>query len=217
MTSTATLRGLETQLLLRLDLVHSIALQVDLIDADGIRLRNTRGWPWAGSHETAQTLLGALQFQARKQAILGVAGPQLAAARLHAWVWDAAAQLWDDGHRRAAVQKAAASIDVQLQAKLGRYDTSGKALVSEAFTLGAPAAGRPRLRFQLREPDDSEAYKSAHEGAMYFGMGCFLAIRNPATHDPTELDEQVALERLAALSVLARWIDDATVVRDSSP
>lgn len=38
-----------------------------------------------------------------------------------------------------------------------------------------------------------------------------MAIRNLATHDLNEPDEQVALEQLAALSVLARWIDDAKV------
>jgi hypothetical protein len=38
-----------------------------------------------------------------------------------------------------------------------------------------------------------------------------LAIRNPATHDLAQPDGQVALEYLAALSILARWIDEAEV------
>jgi Protein of unknown function (Hypoth_ymh) len=38
-----------------------------------------------------------------------------------------------------------------------------------------------------------------------------MLIRNPASHYTAELDEQVALERLAALSVLARAIDEARV------
>jgi hypothetical protein len=47
---------------------------------------------------------------------------------------------------------------------------------------------------------------------MDFGAGCFAAIRNPIGHLPNEeveLSFQQALEQLAALSLLARWIDDA--------
>jgi hypothetical protein len=47
---------------------------------------------------------------------------------------------------------------------------------------------------------------------MDFGAGCFEAIRNPVGHlpnDELELSEQDGLERLAALSLLARWIEKA--------
>lgn len=50
---------------------------------------------------------------------------------------------------------------------------------------------------------------------MEFGSGCFRAIRNPVGHlpnDEIEMTEQEALERLAALSLLARFIDDAELV-----
>jgi hypothetical protein len=47
---------------------------------------------------------------------------------------------------------------------------------------------------------------------MEFGAGCFTGIRNPVAHeDGLKLTEQVALEQLAAFSVLARWIDECTV------
>lgn len=39
-----------------------------------------------------------------------------------------------------------------------------------------------------------------------------MAVRNVATHEAEDDDEQRALEQLAALSVLARWIDEADVV-----
>jgi hypothetical protein len=54
------------------------------------------------------------------------------------------------------------------------------------------------------------------QGVSDFGAGCFSAIRNPLGHRPNEeveLDEQTALERLAALSLLVRWIDEAQVER----
>ncbi|MET9914263.1 TIGR02391 family protein [Streptomyces sp. NPDC006476] len=43
-------------------------------------------------------------------------------------------------------------------------------------------------------------------------IGCFTAIRNPAGHpDGPDWPEQRALEYLAALSALARWIDKASI------
>ena len=47
---------------------------------------------------------------------------------------------------------------------------------------------------------------------MDFGAGCFEGIRNPAAHEHgLQFPEQVALEQLAAFSLLARWVDDCTV------
>ena len=49
-------------------------------------------------------------------------------------------------------------------------------------------------------------------GAMDFGAGCFEGIRNPAAHDEKhEWSEVEALEHLTSFSVLARWIDSASV------
>jgi hypothetical protein len=42
----------------------------------------------------------------------------------------------------------------------------------------------------------------------------FAAIRKPVSHDELdELPEHEALEQLASLSVLARWVDNSTVLR----
>jgi hypothetical protein len=47
---------------------------------------------------------------------------------------------------------------------------------------------------------------------MEFGAGCFEGIRNPAAHEHgLILSEQVALEQLAAFSLLARWIEECEV------
>lgn len=83
-------------------------------------------------------------------------------------------------------------------------------LMLEAFSKDEPGPGRPRLRC----PGDhsSQTVRSRQEGAMYYARGCFQAIRNPASHEHHEWDPQVALESLTALSVLARWIDDWSVV-----
>jgi hypothetical protein len=62
-------------------------------------------------------------------------------------------------------------------------------------------------------PDDgSDTYKSMQRGAMALAEGVYAGIRNPLIHaDPQDIDEQVGLEYLAALSVPARWVDEAEV------
>lgn len=47
---------------------------------------------------------------------------------------------------------------------------------------------------------------------MHLGMGCAQGIRNPQAHPSDDITEQEALEQLAALSVLARWVDECKTV-----
>jgi hypothetical protein len=101
------------------------------------------------------------------------------------------------------------------QERLGRRDVSGSKLMGEAFSLESPASGRSRLRFPGEPDPRSETYRSRHLGAMHFGQGCFEGIRNWAAHSIDTADEQVALEYLAALSVLARWVDQCEVLSAS--
>jgi len=136
--------------------------------------------------------------------------PDLAADQFHPWVWEAAAPMWEAGSTQEAVNAAARSVNARLRQKLNRHDVSEVALCREAFNLKDPEGGRPRLRF----PGDrnTDTWKSRQEGAMNLGAGCYMGIRNPAVHeDGLDLPEQVALEQLAAFSVLARWIDECTV------
>lgn len=134
-------------------------------------------------------------------------GPSLRADTMHPTVWDAAKSFWRSNHRAAAVSAAANAINAMLQDKLDRRDVSNTTLVEQAFSPDPPKVGAPRLR--VRDDDGSETYKSAQVGAMRFGAGCFMALRNPAAHEGDELDEQEALEHLAALSILARWVEGA--------
>lgn len=141
---------------------------------------------------------------------LGDDAPQISAADLHPWVWSGAASLWQSGHFRSAVEDAAKKVNAETQNKLGRRDVSETKLFQEAFSVDLPVVGKPRLR--RRKPDASDTYKSVQRGAMALAEGIFAGIRNPFNHeDPRDIDEQVALEYLAALSVLARWVDEATL------
>lgn len=128
---------------------------------------------------------------------------------LHPWVAGVATSLWNGGHHRQAVEEASRQVEVQLRAKLGLDGKTGASLVTEAFSPRDPTASSPRLRFN-EFPLGSESWTNAHEGAMSFGRGCMMRVRNLYTHghEPTK---QEALESLAALSLLARWIDEAVV------
>jgi len=196
-----------------LPLMEKIAQEIDPRRATQLRARDVVIMH-KHKREACQELRGAILSQEEAADILGPQGPKLAAARLHPWVWKHAAELWSDGHRRAAVQAAATALfDSHIPAKLGRQrDTRGGAdLMGQAFSTRPPEPGAPRLRFAAI-PDGTPEWTSAHEGAMKLGQGAAQAIRNPTTHDLTEPDEQEALEMLAVLSYVARLVDKADVV-----
>jgi hypothetical protein len=137
--------------------------------------------------------------------------PAVDLAGLHPWVSGTATSLWDIGNHRQAVAEAARTVEVQLKAKLELADGTGSRLVSDAFSKEPPKPGRPRLRFP-RFQEDTQPWRDAHIGAGSFGQGCYMRIRNLLAHGE-ETSPQEALESLAALSLLARWIDDAVVDR----
>lgn len=187
-------------------LVEEIAGEVNLVDVD--RLRD---WNYQGHRGRAvaagEEIIGILKNAERRQLIMGDAGPKLSATALHRWVWEEAAPRWDAGFYRDAVQAAATRIvDTELPRKLGVQPSKTPADLFAAF---APdRAVGPTLRFPGLEKDDVR-YASIHRGTMLVGQGVILSIRNPRTHRLEVGEQQHALEELATLSQLARWIDDA--------
>lgn len=160
--------------------------------------------------KSALMAIGVLTLGAEARARMRPDSPDLAADRLHSWVWEAAAPMWEAGSTQEAVHSAARSVNARLQQKLGRHDLADAGLCRQAFSLNDPAPGQPRLRFLGDRK--SETWRSRQNGGIQLGAGCFEGIRNPAAHDDAlDLPEQVALEQLAAFSVLARWIDECTV------
>ena len=144
--------------------------------------------------------------------------PRIMASSLHHIIWGAAETQWTLGQRHEAVLAAAKAVNSQLQAKVSRRDVSEADLVKQAFSDKPPEPGKPRLRFNSIE--DEKTRESMRGGTLEFGSGCFRAIRNPVGHLPNEeieMTEQEALERLAALSLLARFVDDADVVEEQKP
>lgn len=155
--------------------------------------------------------LGILDDMDEVTANLGPTSPTLAADEFHPWVWQAAQTLWQSEHYRMAVSAAATAISAHTQTKLGRRDVSDDDLMNQAFTE-KPKAGQPYLRLP-GDPADLTV-KSRNKALRPFAQGCFAGIRNPAHHEHgDDWDQQNALEQLAALSVLARWIDQCEVLQ----
>ncbi|WP_299052166.1 TIGR02391 family protein [uncultured Nocardioides sp.] len=156
--------------------------------------------------------LAALERQAELAEKLGDNAPDMDASNLHPWAWENGRSYWNTGHFHQAVMQAAIRINAETQAKLGRMDVSETALFNEAFTTDAPKENKPRLR--LAEDDGGDTFRNLHRGARAFAEGLYAGIRNPGMHRPHEQDggaEQLALEQLAAFSLLARWVDEAVV------
>lgn len=168
--------------------------------------------PWSGHRDAAFRAISQLLRAGEIPAGLGGDAPRLYASHLHAWVWDAAKSQWSSNHFRDAVFHASIRVNVETQAKTGRTDIREKALFDEAFSLDPPQPGKPRLR--IMADDGSKTYGSLHRGARTFAEGCYAGIRKPYGHYAgAEPSADEALEQLAAFSILARWVDHATVER----
>ena len=176
-----------------------------------------KGWLWAGVIAHAERLAGILDQQETRDALFEPSGPKLQADRLHRWVWDAAKNLWDDRHYGHAVHDATKAVERQTQIKLNRPDLDGRDLYAQAFSTKDPDPDAPRLRFiEIDKAKQLKRWTSAHEGAQFLGMGCAQGIRNPQAHGTDDLEEQEALEQLAALSILARWVESSNLVEHES-
>ncbi len=143
------------------------------------------------------------------------APPKLGEEALHPLVWGAARRLWRDGHYRVAVSAAAEALVTNVKTVTGRNDVPETSLWQETFSAQQPTVGRPRLRWP-GEPSDRDV-KTMNEGLRFFAPGVQLTIRNPAAHGSQELTEQEALERLASLSLLARWVDECDLDKADEP
>jgi Protein of unknown function (Hypoth_ymh) len=195
------------------EILRRLGPDLTLIDAD---VKSPDGSPFGLSAQGKAALtraLGILDDRDDWTTNLAADTPVLPAGQLHPWVWDAAQTLWDSEHYRLAVQAAATAINAHTQTKLGRRDVADDKLMQEAFSTNPPGPGRPRLRCP-GDPADPTV-QSRQRGALQYAVGCFYAIRNPATHESGEWEQQIALEYLAALSVLARWVDGWTL--DTTP
>ena len=165
-----------------------------------------------GSLRAVQEGLGILRDQDEWAANLAPDAPSLIADQFHPHIWSAAAALWDTGQYRVAVGQAAVSLSVHIARKAGSL-LSERELVAQVFSPGDP--GPNQVRLHLAGGKSSKTWRSRQEGLHLLAQGAFAGIRNVATHTDDEWPEQVALEHLAVLSVIARWADETKAVASS--
>jgi hypothetical protein len=153
--------------------------------------------------------LGILRDRDEWAANLAPDAPSLIADQFHPQVWAEASPLWDTGQYRVAVEQAAVSLSAHIAVK-ATSPLSERALVAQVFSPAEPGSGQVRLH--LPGDKSSRTWKSRQEGLHLLAQGAFAGIRNVATHTDEEWPEQVALEHLAVLSVVARWADETKVI-----
>ena len=161
-------------------------------------------------------ILGRLeQFEAKAKAELRAAGGGGGGgpATMHPIVAEAAAENWNDGQYRAAVVKAVEAVALKAKDMTGQHDLPEALLWQEVFNPAEPTARRTRLRWP-GEPGDRFA-KLMNDGMRLLAPGIQLTLRNAVPAGAPELDEQEALERLGAISLLARCIEQCTVMKAS--
>jgi hypothetical protein len=168
-----------------------------------------------GVHPTVRALreaLGILRDQDLWAANLAPDAPSLVADQFHPHIWSAADPLWSTGQYRVVVGQAAVSLSAHIAQKAGS-SLSERDLVNQVFPTSEPTGVQVRLHL----PGDkrSRTWKSRQEGLQYLAQGAFAGIRNIATHTDDEWTEQVGLEHLAVLSVVARWADETELVKPS--
>ena len=194
---------------------QTIRVLAAVVDGEGVPDILRRGtmnefyWVESGIRK-AEYALGKLRTEAETKAILGSAAPTMGADALHPLIWSSASKRWDSGHYLDAVQRAATALSGLVKDQTGRYELGDSDLVSQVFSLSAPQEGKPRLRWPGN--DDDLNVRTMRVGILNMAQGIFAAIRNPATHSTDELPRQEALEQLATLSILARWIDRCELV-----
>jgi uncharacterized protein (TIGR02391 family) len=190
---------------------HSIIARVlNRTDVPGLMRRNDDAYWLQPGIEFAEQALAVLRTRSENREKLGTTAPTMNADALHPVIWEAASRRWESGHYSDAVQRAATALSGQVKDLTGRYELGDSELVSQAFSMSPPQEGKPRLRWPGN--DDDLTVKSMRVGILNMSQGVFAAIRNTATHTTTDLPKQEALEQLATLSILARWIDQCELV-----
>ncbi len=125
-------------------------------------------------------------------------------AGLHSLITKAAQELWDDGHRREAINAAAIALLDAVRNQSG-LQLDGHDLMARAFN-----PDNPRIVIADLRTDNG---RNLQRGTHFIAMGAVAAIRNPASHTLADHEEDQAREQLTVLSFIARRLDDARAAR----
>jgi len=157
---------------------------------------------------TCEHTIGRLEAMAEE--IEAAVPADFSVASMHPLVWEAAEPRWRAGQYRDAVAAAAGALVDDVRARTARAGLDEKDVYSQAFSSEAPRPGRPRLRWPGDQQD--QTVRSMNRGLLGYSAGIQAAIRNPSIHDRVELTPQEGAERLAAISLLAQWVEQCALV-----
>ncbi|MGQ7938861.1 TIGR02391 family protein [Paraburkholderia sp. D1E] len=118
---------------------------------------------------------------------------------LHPDIAQECTKLFEDGHYSQAVETACKVLDMLVQRRSLKNDSTGTPLMRSVFSPKAPI-----LKFNDQQ---TESEKSEQEGMMHLFEGAMLALRNPRAHGITHDHPERAIEYLSFLSMLARSLD----------
>ena len=122
-------------------------------------------------------------------------------ADLHPLIVESCGELWEAGHRREAIGRAAVMLLDAVRDASGLAALDTEPLMSQAFRPEDPRI----IVADLRTKNGQNIQRGTH----FIAMGANAAIRNPAAHSNAHPDVDQAREQLAVLSFLARRLDDA--------
>jgi hypothetical protein len=205
---TETERAINDQMTFQMPTVREILKRLDPALAQKVNEPQYLGGA-SDSLRAVQQGLGILHDQDEWAANLAPDAPSLIADQLHPHIWTAASALWDTAQYRVAVGQATVSLSAHIANKANSSLTE-RELVAQVFTPNQP--GPNQVRLHLPGDKSSKTWKSRQEGLHLLAQGAFAGIRNVAAHTEGEWPEQVGLEHLAVLSVVARWADETEVV-----
>lgn len=118
---------------------------------------------------------------------------------LHPAIERAAGQLFHDGHYANAIEDSVKALNALVRLNSGVEDKDGVALMEYVFSPKAPI-----LRFNsLADASDIEEQK----GFMMMFSGAVSGLRNPRAHKLIKDNEEMALEFVAFISLLAKLAD----------
>jgi Protein of unknown function (Hypoth_ymh). len=199
-------RGTDEQILANAQITEKILDRVIPTWRDELSHGNA---DWRVHHAAAIRAIAELDRADEVAHKLGDFAPVLDATALHPWAWEGARSLWESGHYAEAVMAATVKLNAETQNKVARRDISEGALFQQLFSNDPPRPSNPRLR--PRGDDGDRTSLSIRRGVVALADAVFGALRNPIAHGSRDFTETEALEALAVVSLLCRWVDEADV------
>jgi uncharacterized protein (TIGR02391 family) len=120
---------------------------------------------------------------------------------LHSEIERAAGQLFKDGHYANAIEDAVKALNALVRLRSGIDDRDGTSLMEFVFSPKGPVL---KLNSMADQSDIDE-----QKGFMMMFSGAVAGLRNPRAHKIIKDDAEMALEFIAFISLLAKFVEKA--------